>query len=265
MMPGNLFLLEMASALGDRRRLALRTGIGILLALPFIFVDMPARAKASGVTMVILFTSFFGAAVHHARLRADQRLARLHLLPTRRSVLWLDLVLASMLGRLGPALVVLVCFVLVNGQGLSGGDFIGVAGLLCGALLMLTLLGMAVGWLARSNGEVHLFGALVAALVALASGIMPVSDRLTWLATAGAWNPVARLLATLSAQATGPAAMAPAEFGAAAVILVVVAATSGQRWASGNCRTAVADCGLPRAPDANTQSEIRSRKSSLEA
>jgi hypothetical protein len=233
MMPGNLFHLELASALGDRRRLMLRIVISFLLVLPFLFVEMPPRARAAGLTMVILFTSFFGAAVHHARLRADGRLARLHLLPVGRGVLWLDLALASMLARLGPALVVLGCFVLVNSRRPVVGDLIDLAGLLCGALLLLTLLGMVVGRLAQNNGEVHLFGALVAALLALVSGLAPLPDRLTWLAALAPWNPISHLLAALTALAADRPDVSGARLVVALVILAAISAAAVQRWVSG--------------------------------
>ena len=265
MMPGNLFQLELAAALGDRRRLALRIGISILLALPFIFVAMPTRARVPGVTMVVLFTSFFGAAVHHARLRADGRLARLCLLPMRRGVLWLDLVLASMLSRLAPALVVVFCFVLVNGRRLSGVALAGVAGLLCAALLALTLLGIVVGRLARSNGEVHLLGALAAGAVALASGVMPLPERLTWMTGVTAWNPVARLLDALNALAAGRPSPGGGQLGLAMLVLVLVAATAGQRWIAGHCRLAPADGRAAAANEVSPRTELRSPKPPLEA
>ena len=83
-MPGNVFCLQLADAFGDRRRIALRISVTALLATPFIFVNMPIRAQAAGIVMVIMFTSFFGASVSYARLRTDLRLERLTLLPMSR-------------------------------------------------------------------------------------------------------------------------------------------------------------------------------------
>ena len=145
MMPGNLFCLQVAAAFANRRKRLLQIGIGGLLAMPFILVDMPARAQAGGVVMVIIFTTFFGSAVGHLRLRDDRRMAQLTLLPIPRATLWLDLVLASMVARLVPAAVVPAVFVAVNGQAVTAA-VVYLAGLEC-ALLLLTVLGLPRrGW-----------------------------------------------------------------------------------------------------------------------
>jgi ABC-type multidrug transport system permease subunit len=232
MMPGNLFCLQLIAAFGDRRRIALRIGVSALLAAPFIFVGMPARAQAGGIVMVILFTSYFGAAVGHARLRADQRLARLFLLPTARGVLWLDLVLASMLSRLAPAMVVLAGFVAVNGQGVTPASLITLLGWLCSSLLLLTLLGFGTGRLARNNAEVHLYGALVCTIVAFLSGVTPLPERLMWLTATASFNPIALLLGSLTRLTASPAPVPVAEIGLALVATCIIAVTAALRWIS---------------------------------
>ena len=236
MMPGNVFRLQLAADFGDRRRTVMRIGVSALLALPFILVGMPARAQATGIVMVILFTGFFGAAVGHARLHADLRFARLTLLPMSRGVLWLDLVLASALTRLAPVIVVLAGFVVVNGQGVTPDSLIGILGLLCASLVLLTILGMGTGWLARSNGEVHLFGALICSILAFVSGFTPLPERLTWLTTTTAWNPISRLLTALTRLASGQASVPRAEFVFASLTIVAVSMMAVFRWISGGTR-----------------------------
>lgn len=230
MMPGNVFRLQLASAFADRRRTILRICISVLLAMPFILVHMPARAKAAGIVMVILFTGFFGAAVGHARLRFDSRLARLMLLPAPRALLWLDLVLASALSRLAPVAIVVLGFVLVNAQALDPAGLIALLGLLCGSLILVTMFGMATGRLARSNGEVHLFGALVCVMLAFVSGVAPIPDRLSWLTATMAFNPIARLLSALTRPAAEPAQQSSAEFIFALLFLALIAIASVLRW-----------------------------------
>jgi hypothetical protein len=232
MMPGNLFRLELAAAFADRRRIALRIGITALLALPFILVDMPANVKAAGIVMVILFTSFFGAAVGHARLRADLRFDRLTLLPIRRSLLWLDLVLTSALARLVPTSVVLVGYILINEQSLTARTVVVLFGLFSGSLVLLTLLGIGIGRIARNNGEVHLFGALAAVILACISGVTPLPQRLAWLAATMAWNPVARLHAMLTRLATGSTAVGLTELVFTSFMLGGIAVTVVLRWIS---------------------------------
>jgi len=233
MMPGNLFRLQTLAALGDRRHLILRIGISFLLAMPFIFVGMPARVKAAGIVMVILFTSFFGAAVGHARLRAEMRLARLMLLPTSRAIIWLDLVLASTLSRLVPAVIVLSGFVLINGQNIVPVSIIDLFGLLCSSLILLTLLGMGTGRLARSNGEVHLFGALVCAIIAFVSGVTPLPQKLLWLKAMVAFNPLGRLLTFLTNIGNGTTHLSNVELVFASLVSVAVIIMVIMRWISG--------------------------------
>jgi hypothetical protein len=233
MMPGNLFRLQLLAFFKDRRYTALRIGVSALLAMPFILVGMPARAQAAGILMVILFTGFFGAAVGHARLRADLRFARLTLLPISRVVLWLDLVLASTLARLAPAVVVLACFAVINGRGLTPASLIELLGLLCGALVLLTLLGMGTGRLARSNGEVHLFGALACGALAFVSGVAPLPERLSWLTATMAWNPIARLLTALTRLANESASVPRADLAIASLALGAITIVAILRWISG--------------------------------
>jgi ABC-type multidrug transport system permease subunit len=233
MMPGNLFRLQVLSTFGDRRRIILRIGVSFLLAIPFIFVEMPVRAKTAGIVMVILFTSFFGAAVGHARLRADMRFSRLMLLPTSRGVIWLDLVLASTLSRLVPALIVLSGFVIINGQNVMPASIISLVGLLYSSLVLLTLLGMGTGRLARSNGEVHLFGALVCAMIALISGVTPVPERVIWLKVATAWNPIGRMLTLLTSMGNGSTHFSNAELIIMLLLLGAIIFAVIFRWISG--------------------------------
>ncbi|MDT8300162.1 MAG: ABC transporter permease [Sedimentisphaerales bacterium] len=236
MMHGNVFRLQLASDFGDRRRIALRIGVSALLALPFIFVGMPARAQATGIVMVVLFTGFFSAAVGHARLRADLRYARLTLLPMSRGVLWLDLVLASVLARLAPVMVVMAGFLIVNGQEVTLVSLIGLLGILFASLLLLTLIGMGTGRLARSNGEVHLFGALVCAMLAFISGVTPLPEKLTWLAAITVWNPISHLLTALIRLSSGPASVPRVEFVFALLMIATVTIMAILRWLSGGMR-----------------------------
>jgi ABC-type multidrug transport system permease subunit len=233
MICGNLFRLQLAAAFADRRRLLLRIGVSALLALPFIFVGMPARAQAAGIVMVILFTGFFGAAVGHARLREEGRLERILLLPTSGPTLWLDLALASTVSRAAPAVVVLATFVAVNARNVTVGAVVALAGLLCATLVLLTLLGMATARLTRNNAEVHLFGALTVGLLTVVSGVAPLPERLAPLAAATMWNPISRLLAALVRLSSGSADVRAAEVALTALALAGIIAAATIRLAQG--------------------------------
>ena len=230
---GNLFRLQMAAAMTNKRQVALRVGVSTLLATPFIFVDMGPRAQTIGIVMVILFTGFFGAATAHARLRSDLRYARLTLLPIPRPTIWLDLILASILARLTPVLIVLTAFVAVNAQSISPASIPTLLGLLCGCLLVLTLLGMAIGTLARTNGEVHLLGALTVALLAFVSGITPLPHRLIWLKMAAKCNPIAMLLDELNRLSIPESSIPPLQLIPASIMLAAVAIAAAARWIAG--------------------------------
>jgi len=229
-MPSTLLRLQLAAACANPRRWALRLGIVCLLAMPFVLVDMPPRAQAAGVVMVILFTTFFGTAVGHMRLRSDGRLERLKLLPIPRAILWLDIMLASLLDRLIPAAIVPLAFVIVNGRAVTPAAMVQLAGLLCGSLLLLTVLAVGTARLARDNGEVHLFGALACGVLALLAGVVPLPERLLWLKTAASWNPLGQLSAALTHLADGAADITPRQLIGALAILGMIAITTVLRW-----------------------------------
>ena len=240
MMPLNLFQLQFMDTFSGRRRVAIRFGVTILLALPFIFVNMPAQAKASGLVMVILFTTFFGAAIGHSRLCEDGRFARLVLLPTPRIILWQDLILSSAAGRIISTAMLLAGFILVNSPVISVASVIYIAALLIAAVIVLVALGTLVGHTAGSNGQVHLFGALACAIIAFVSGVVPSVPKLEWLAHAMAWNPLYQLMSGLSALTSGTIALSLVQLIVSSavlglcILLMALRLTSGSRCASIN-------------------------------
>jgi hypothetical protein len=230
MMPRTVFRLQLAETTGKRRHALIRIGISVLLAMPFIFVDMPAQAKAIGVVMVVLFTAFFGSAVAHARLCEQGRFSRLMLLPIPRPLLWFDLILASALGRIVPTVIVLTGFVAFNSSGLTIASLVHITAMLCAAVVLLVLLGTLTGQVARSNGEVHLFGALICAMIAFLSGITPGVDKLHWLTHAQAANPLYRLKTALMDVTNGTIALSTTALVGAWVILIILTLLVLVRW-----------------------------------
>ena len=198
MMPLNLFRLQLMDTLTGRSRLAVRFGVTLLLALPFILVKMPTAAKTSGVVMVILFTSFFGTAIAHARLCEDGRFSRLRMLPIPTSLLWLDLTLAYAVGRLVPAGILLAGFIIINAGHVPPTAWAYTVSLLCIAVLTLVALATLIGHLCRSNGQVHLVSALTCGVIASVSGIIPAAPRLSSLTAVLDVNPLYQLQHTLS-------------------------------------------------------------------
>lgn len=233
MMPHNLFQLQLMETFSNARHVAVRTGVSVLLAVPFIFVGMPPAVKAAGIVMVVLFTTFFGSAIGHAHLCEDNRFSRLMLLPISRPGMWLDVILASAVARLVPTLVVVIGFALFNGFRFSGAAILHLTGMLCTAVLLLTLLGTLTGHLARSNAEVHLYSALVCALVAVFAGVTPGIPKLTPLTNALAANPLRRLLSGLVSLTDGTMTLTASETLVSSVLLALFGLAVIWRWLSG--------------------------------
>ncbi len=232
MIPGNVFRLQLAEALTGRRRVALQIVATVLPALPFILIKMPARAQASGLVMVICLAAFFGSAAGYARLRSEQRLARLMQLPIRRTVLMLDLILSSVLIRLGPAIIVLAGFAVIKTRITLAAVPVLIA-LLLSILLLLIILGMIVGRIARNNMETCLFSALTAVVLIVISGLTPIPDRLSFMIRLSAINPITCLHRILIVLTTDTPAVSTGQIIPAITLLVVVSTVSLQRWIAG--------------------------------
>jgi hypothetical protein len=222
--PFNLFRLELVSSLAGARALLMRLGFTLLIALPFVLIAMPVAVKASGIVMIVLFTSFFGAAVGLARKRSDGQLERLRLLPQPLLLPFFDIVLAGAVVDLLQILPVLILYFAVNGGAFASAPVALVLALLIVTLLPLNLLGVLLGLAMRSNAEVHLAGALSVGVLAVLSGLAPLPRRLAALsAWAGAWNPAARLR-DLLVFIGEDGVMRPSAAPALATILLVAAA-----------------------------------------
>ncbi len=213
MKPANLFQLEMASALSNRWAFIMRLGLPILLAGPFCLIDMPVRMKASGIVMLILFLTFFGAAVAMVRRRSNGQLTRLSVLPIRRGIIWLDYLLAGAAMDLVQLAGVLSLYICINAvHGTDAMVILTTAGWLCVVVLLLNLLGMCLAMVVAGNQEVHLLGAMFVGLLALVSGLFPVPDRIAGLVeTIAQVSPVGILASQLAGLADGGYASTPVQ------------------------------------------------------
>jgi len=224
MRAANVFQLEVGAALAGGRRLVLRFGLPMLLGLPFVLAHMPAGARATGLVMLVLFTSFFGAAVAVVRRRSEGVEERLRLLPIPRGIVLGDQLLASAavdVLQMGP---VLALFVAVNGHAVGWGEAVGAAGLFAVVAVLLNLLGMLLAGRMRSNPEVHLTGALAVGVIAFLSGLFPVSARLAPMVGAvAAWSPVAWLASALKGLAQGQGTSGAGATAAGAAFLALMA------------------------------------------
>jgi hypothetical protein len=224
MKPANVFQLVLAEKFASARGAAMRLGLAFLLGLPFVLAAMPARVKAAGLVMLIVFTSFFGAAVGLVRWRTEGRITRLRVLPTPVWKTSGDYLLANSavdLMQTGPVLVLLV---VLNGNTTDIGLYAAGAGLFSATVLILNLLGILLGWAMKSNPEVHLFGAVAVGLIAFFSGLFPVPHAISRLVTAvAAWNPVGVLARALEKIMTGGYGMSSmATVGGACFVVVLL-------------------------------------------
>ena len=225
MMPANVFQLELSAMLTGRRTLLVRLMLPLLLGLPFVSAGMPAGARSAGLAMLVLFTSVFGPAVAISRRREDGRMAALAVLPIPKWLVLLDVLLAGTVVRILQLLPIFVLFLLFSAEAVCVGSVVRLLGLLGLSAAVLGLGGMLLGLAARSNAEVHLFSALATAVVALLSGLFPISERIAWFVKpVAAWNPVAHLASSLRELATGN--VSPGLTGAVcgAVVLCVLGA-----------------------------------------
>ncbi len=194
MRPANVFQLELATVFANKRGLILKLVFTFLIGFPFVLVAMPSQVRVSGLMMLVLFTSFFGAAVSLVRRRTDGHLDHLKLLPIPVWSVLGDFVLSGAVVDIAQVGILLALFVLLNVSGATFGTLISIAGLFFISVLLLNLLGMILGYVMKSNPEVHLIGALAVAFIAFISGIIPVPAILhRFVQIILPWNPVALL------------------------------------------------------------------------
>ena len=219
MIPANLFQAELLAALTPGRKALLRIGLTLLLGLPFVLIDLPLKARTSGLSMLILFHSFFGAAVGYVRAKDQGRLTWQSLWPQPAWQRTLDRVLAAALVDLIQCLVLMILFVLVSGQGGLAAAFLRIAVWLWASLVALNFLGLGLGSLAGSNAEVHLFGALGVGLIALLCGLLPFPGGLpVWLQGLAELTPLNQLARALADAAAGASFANPATLPAAKIM-----------------------------------------------
>jgi len=190
-MASNVFQLEIAAALAGRRSMMIRLGFTWLLGLPFILVDMPLRVKVSGLSVIIIFIAFFGAAVTYVRRKTEGKLERLKILPIPGWRITGDMILAGALMDCIQMFLLLLLFFMTLDVPVTFVAVLKITGLFITSVLLFNLLGILLALTVKDNSEVHLFGVLGAILLAFLSGLFPVSERLQPMTDlAGACNPL---------------------------------------------------------------------------
>ena len=205
MRPSNVFQLEMASHLADRRTLIIRLGFTLLLGLPFILIAMPPKIQVSGLLIIMIFITFFGAAVTFVRRRAEGHYTRLKLLPIPVPGIIGDMILAGVLIDFVQMGLLLALFMIVYSPGITAWALLETAGLFVLVILILNVLGILLAFVIKKNSEAHLFGALAAGFLAFISGLFPVPGRFQKaIEILTTWNPLSNLGKGLMALAANP-------------------------------------------------------------
>jgi hypothetical protein len=191
MKPANLFQMETAALLASRRTLCIKLAFPLLLGLPFVLLEMPLNARLAGLVILLVMVAFFGSSVAFVRRRREGRMGRLMILPVSMGRIMGDLLLAGIVVDLMQMGSVVIVFVFVHGSGMALETAVTTAGLLAAALLLLNVMGMALGYAMNENSEIHLTGGLVSGVIILFSGILPVPAPIQRvIEPVAAWNPL---------------------------------------------------------------------------
>ncbi|MCF8131482.1 MAG: ABC transporter permease [Deltaproteobacteria bacterium] len=204
MMPHNVFQLETAAFLANRRGLIIRLGFTALLGLPFVVIAMPLQIRLSGLSFIIIFVTFFGAAVSSVRRKREGHYERLKVLPLPLWNIQMDMMLAGALVDFIQTGFLLVLFMVFYGTSITLGAILKISGLFILTLVLFNALGMMLACLVKNNSEVHLFGALGAFILAFLSSLMPVPAAIQkWILVIDRWNPLAAMGRSLISTAQG--------------------------------------------------------------
>ncbi len=203
MIPANLFQLEVLSVVANRRALVMRLLLPVVMSMPFVLTAMPVRVKTAGLVMLLLFLTFFGAAVTMVRRESEGHRTKLSLLPIPGWLVQVDFVLSGAVIDILQIGGVIVLFLLLNAKAPVSGSLIFVlAGMFVVSVIVLNFLGMLLAGAVKNNVEVHLIGALTVGVIALVSGLFPVPAGIAQVIAAGSgWNPIAQLAAILTSLA----------------------------------------------------------------
>jgi hypothetical protein len=196
--PANLFQLEMAEIWADKKKVMLRLSLTLLIGCPFILFEMPLQVQLAGLSMVLIFSCFFGSAVALGRRHSEGRIDRLKIMALSRWSIYGDTLLARSILDFLRIGILLILFLLFRGNLPTFSFVITVAGALLATVLVYSIMGSFLGTFLRNNPEIHLFGALGCALLGAASGVLPLPTRLLIIVdTLNPWNPLSHLLTKL--------------------------------------------------------------------
>lgn len=181
MKTANLVHLELKNALGRPKAALMRLGLAFLIGSPLALARMPLEIRAAGLTMVVVFISFFGAAVASARASTSGQRDLLAGLPLPGWLTALDKILAGAFIDLLQIAPLLILAWALAGPGFEPRSVLNALGAAILIPALLNALGLGLGRVLKSNAEVHLAGALCVGLLAFTAGLFPVPESLAGL------------------------------------------------------------------------------------
>jgi hypothetical protein len=171
MMPDSFWKKELLEDLSNRKALALKFLIPVILLFPVILIpQVPLQVKATALPGALLFVGVFGSAIGLLKMRESGMGERLASLPLSRRSIVLQYVLANTLSDAVQLALPFIALVLISGTQIS------IPLLLlsyASALVAANSLGALVASLSTSAGEGHLFSILAVMAMAALSGIIP--------------------------------------------------------------------------------------------
>jgi ABC-type multidrug transport system permease subunit len=168
-LPGSYWRLEVLMDFKSRKAIILKFVLPAILLVPFALPSIPAEIRAGIIALVILFTGTFGAAVGLVRIRENRMVERLAVLPVNPALIVSDYILAN---AFLDGIQLLIPLIVITGIGVP--NFPGILWVcLCFvvSLVAANAIGVIIGIMAASSGEVHLFAALTVLGIAITSGI----------------------------------------------------------------------------------------------
>ena len=168
MLPDGFIKKEILEDLKNKKTLAIKMIMPLLLITPLAFSSLDIAMKAGGLMALVIFTGIFGSAVGFVKLKESKMLERIVNLPIPPWKITRDYIISNVIM---DSTQMLIPFLLVL---YSSTDNFQTAILSALALLSVMLvsnsLGVLVAFLSKSSGEVHLYSIIAVMLMVILSG-----------------------------------------------------------------------------------------------
>ncbi|MGZ4159536.1 MAG: ABC transporter permease [Methanobacterium sp.] len=163
MYPDKFWQKELLDDSKNKKTLAMKFILPLILLSPLIVFHIPLDIKAIILTLFILFTGTLGTSVKLTRLKESNMLEKLAVLPISPARLMLNFIFANSLFDGLQLLIPSVLIVFLSASQVNGVFWIFTCYI--AAVLCANVIGVLVALIAGSSGEVHLYSTLTVLLV----------------------------------------------------------------------------------------------------